>query len=116
MSRDYKSPRDGGNTPRISSKPEPSLRASKSVSESLMTYRQNEESLPDPKSPYNAITHKVRQFIPQDLACKMGCKGTKCKYDNSDWPREKMAIKGLFSHWYLLFYIFWYLRFPFSKT
>lgn len=57
------------------------------------------KDIPEQKSPYNSITHGVRRIIPQELACKVGCKGNKCKYDNSDWPEDKMAINGLFSHW-----------------
>ena len=36
------------------------------------------------------------------MACKFGCKGAKCKYDNSNWPPEKMAISGIFSNWFVL--------------
>lgn len=55
---------------------------------------------PEAKSPYNGITHGVRRMVPHELACRMGCHGAKCKYDNSDcWERDQMAVKGLFSHW-----------------
>ena len=36
------------------------------------------------------------------MACIFGCNGTKCKYDNSNWPPEKMAINGLFSNWFII--------------
>jgi hypothetical protein len=52
-----------------------------------------------PKSPYSAFTHHMRKIIPEELACSVGCGGEKCKYCNSDWPDELMAIKGIFSTW-----------------
>lgn len=52
-----------------------------------------------PKSPYNAFTHQIRKIIPEDIACSVGCGGSKCKYCNSNWPREDMDIDGVFSHW-----------------
>ena len=55
--------------------------------------------LPEPKSPYSALTHQVRRIVPQEIACKFGCKGAKCKYDSSSWPKEKMSINGIFSSW-----------------
>lgn len=55
--------------------------------------------VPEAKSPYNRVAHSVRRIIPTEMACKLGCNGTKCKYDNSNWPKEKMAINGLYSHW-----------------
>jgi hypothetical protein len=56
--------------------------------------------LPEPKSPYGAITHGVRRIMPQEIACRVGCGGKNCKYDNSkDWQPEQMAIDGIFSHW-----------------
>lgn len=57
------------------------------------------KEFPDAKSPYGHVTHGLRKIVPAELACKLGCKGTKCKYDNSDWPHEKMIIPGLFSNW-----------------
>ncbi len=58
--------------------------------------------LPEPKSPYSTITHKVREIIPQELACKVGCGGTNCKYCSSKgWNDGQMAIKNLYSHWYV---------------
>jgi hypothetical protein len=62
--------------------------------------------LPEPKSPYGAITHGVRRIMPQEIACRVGCGGKSCKYDNSkDWQPEQMAIDGIFSHWYCLIYM-----------
>lgn len=52
-----------------------------------------------PKSPYSALTHHIRKIVPEDLACLAGCNGEKCKYCNSNWPEEDMAINGVFSHW-----------------
>ena len=52
-----------------------------------------------PKSPYSAFTHQMRKIIPEELACSVGCGGEKCKYCNSDWPDELMALKGVFSNW-----------------
>ncbi len=57
---------------------------------------------PEAKSPYGLITHKVRQIVPQEIACKLGCKGAKCKYDSSNWPKEQMALDGIFSTWYCI--------------
>ncbi len=54
---------------------------------------------PEAKSPYNLLTHSVRKIIPAEIACKIGCNGNKCKYDSSNWPKEKMAIHGLYSNW-----------------
>jgi hypothetical protein len=55
--------------------------------------------LPIQKSPYNKVAQSMRRIVPQEMACSMGCGGAKCKYDNSNWPEQDMAIKGLFSHW-----------------
>lgn len=52
--------------------------------------------VPQAKSPYNPVAQSVRRIIPEKMACIFGCNGTKCKYDNSNWPPEKMAINGLF--------------------
>lgn len=52
-----------------------------------------------PKSPYGSFTHHLRKMIPEELACSVGCGGEKCKYCNSDWPDESMALKGIFSNW-----------------
>ena len=60
---------------------------------------------PEAKSPYNQVTHGLRKIFPAELACKVGCKGNKCKYDNSDWPKEKMAIPGIYSNWYSNVYL-----------
>ncbi len=73
------------------------------VTRSLDTTLTSSSSLdhfPEAKSPYNQVTHGLRKMVPAELACKIGCKGIKCKYDNSDWPQEKMAIPGIFSDWY----------------
>lgn len=80
----------------------------KSYSNSLMysrdlktaaTTTNNGGDVPEAKSPYNGLTHGVRRIMPHDLACKVGCSGAKCKYDNSNWPSDEMAIDGVFSHW-----------------
>lgn len=55
---------------------------------------------PQAKSPYNAVTQSVRRLVSQEMACKLGCRGKKCKYDSSIWPADKMAINGLFSSWF----------------
>jgi hypothetical protein len=61
--------------------------------------------LPEPKSPYSSITHKIREIIPEDLACKIGCGGATCKYCSSKgWTDDQMAIKDIFSHWYVKFF------------
>lgn len=58
--------------------------------------------IPEAKSPYNGLTHGVRRIVPAELACRMGCRGIRCKYDRSDcWEKYQMAIKGLYSHWYV---------------
>ena len=57
------------------------------------------QQFPEAKSPYGHVTHGLRKIVPAELACKMGCNGIKCTYDNSDWPKENMAIPGLFSNW-----------------
>ncbi|RNA24187.1 tyrosine phosphatase domain-containing 1-like [Brachionus plicatilis] len=54
---------------------------------------------PDAKSPYGSISQGFRKVVPHDMACKLGCKGKKCKYETSNWPPEEMAIPGIFSHW-----------------
>jgi hypothetical protein len=51
------------------------------------------------QSPYGKVAHSVREILPQEMACFMGCKGEKCKYDNGNWPEENMVIDGLFSNW-----------------
>lgn len=72
---------------------------SRSLDTSLLSSSRSLGQFPEAKSPYNQVTHGLRKIVPGELACKIGCKGAKCKYDNSDWPREKMAISGLFSNW-----------------
>ena len=64
--------------------------------------RKSVADMPEPKSSYSKLTHKVRQIVPQEIACKIGCRGTKCKYDNGDWPSDQMVLKGLYSNWYVL--------------
>ena len=61
--------------------------------------RKSMAEMPEPKSAYGSIAHGVRKIMPQDIACKIGCRGTKCKYDRSDWPIDQMAIHGIYSHW-----------------
>ena len=51
------------------------------------------------KSPYGLLTHKIRKLMPEELACIMGCGGESCKYCNSQWPVDSMAINGIFSNW-----------------
>jgi hypothetical protein len=74
----------------------------RSLNSSIMSQESLREfgSRPEPKSPYNAVAQSLRRVVPQNLACRLGCNGKKCKYDNSDWPPDKMALPGLFSHWY----------------
>nr|XP_060064653.1 protein tyrosine phosphatase domain-containing protein 1-like [Ylistrum balloti] len=53
-----------------------------------------------PKAGYNKFTEQARGMISQEKICAIFCGGKKCKYCNPDlWPKEKMAIKGLFSNW-----------------
>lgn len=54
----------------------------------------------DVKSPYGSISQSFRKAMPHEITCKIGCNGKKCKYETSNWPREEMAIPGIFSHWY----------------
>ena len=76
----------------------------------LNTNRSNSSSLsnasiksandqPPPKSPYGSFMQTIRRIVPQDLACKVGCGGAKCKYCNSEWDKDEMAINGVFSNW-----------------
>lgn len=68
---------------------------------SMSASRLSTEDIPEAKSPYNGLTHSVRRIMPAELACRIGCRGARCKYDRSDcWDNDQMAIKGLFSHWY----------------
>jgi hypothetical protein len=60
---------------------------------------ENQKPNETPKSPYNAVSHKIRKLVPEEIACKIGCSGEKCKYCNSNWPTEDMALNGVFSHW-----------------
>ena len=55
--------------------------------------------MPPAKSPYGSFMQTMRRVVPQDIACKVGCNGAKCKYCNSEWPEDEMAIRGIFSHW-----------------
>lgn len=57
----------------------------------------------DVKSPYGSISQGFRKVVPHEMACKLGCKGKKCKYETSNWPVEDMVIPGIFSHWYSFF-------------
>jgi hypothetical protein len=52
-----------------------------------------------PKSPYNAVSHKIRKLVPEEIACKVGCGGEKCKYCSSNWNADDMALNGIYSHW-----------------
>jgi hypothetical protein len=61
--------------------------------------RKSLADMPEPKSAYGSIAHGVRKIVPQELACKIGCRGAKCKYDSSNWPADQMAIHGIYSHW-----------------
>ena len=81
-------------------------RSLSSTTSSLSSYNslKTPNGAPEQKSPYNSITHSVRRVIPQEMACIIGCRGRKCKYDSSNWPPEQMAIKGIYSHWYYLKY------------
>lgn len=56
-------------------------------------------NLPEQKSPYGKVAHSMKKMVPEKMACKVGCGGAKCKYDNADWPDEDMAITGLYSNW-----------------
>ena len=117
------SPRDGGRTPRFSrdrDEPMMSSRSSNRSSSASLLFRSSvlaQNDLPEAKSPYGPLTHKVRQIVPQEIACMVGCKGEKCKYCTSNWPPEDMAINGIYSHWYfidvnnLLLWDFDYCRF-----
>ena len=82
-----------------------SLSLSKSATSASLDSNQSVRSvhlLPEPKSPYSTITHKVREIIPQELACKIGCGGANCKYcSNKGWTDDQMVIRNLFSHWYV---------------
>ncbi len=69
------------------------------VSSNSSISRKSVADLPQPKSAYGPIAHSVRKIVPQDIACKLGCRGNKCKYDSSDWPSDKMVLNGIFSHW-----------------
>lgn len=83
-------------------KEENPLRQSMSTSKLVNELGENGDEAPEAKSPYNGLTHGVRRMMPHELACRMGCRGAKCKYDRSDcWEREQMAIKGVYSHWYI---------------
>ena len=70
-----------------------SLRSNTSSLQSL-------SELPPAKSPYGSFMQTMRRVVPQDIACKVGCNGLKCKYCNSEWPDDEMAINGIYSHWY----------------
>lgn len=90
--------RGGSLSPRF----EDSARLRRSVSSSRVSTNGGESLnvVPEAKSPYNGLTHGVRRMVPAELACKMGCRGPRCKYDRSDeWTDQQMAIKGLYSHW-----------------
>ena len=78
------------------------LRSARFSTNSAMNRQSMTVDVPDAKSPYGRITHTVRQIVPQDIACKLGCRGAKCKYDNSDWPSEQMVLNGIYSNWYYL--------------
>ena len=57
-----------------------------------------------PQGAYSAVAQAVKKFVPERTACRLGCGGARCKYERSDyWNPEQMAIKGIFSHWSLLF-------------
>lgn len=72
----------------------------KSMSSSRLPVEVLTADVPEAKSPYNGLTHGVRRMVPAELACKMGCRGVRCKFDRSDcWEQDQMAIDGLYSHW-----------------
>lgn len=76
-----------------------SARSNNSLSLSFSISDINRSSLPPARSPYNAVAQSMRRLVSTEMACKLGCKGAKCKYDSSNWPENKMAIKGLYSNW-----------------
>ena len=57
----------------------------------------------DPKSVsagYNKLSENLRKFTPLAIQCAIFCGGSRCKYENSNWPPVHMAIKDIFSHWW----------------
>ena len=72
--------------------------------------RKSMAEMPEPKSPYGKLTHQVRRMVPETIACKIGCGGTKCKYDNGNWPSDQMVLNGLYSNWLIINLIVLYLK------
>ena len=64
-------------------------------------YFPSSQNLPEPKSAYNPLSHRVLKLLPHEVVCKVGCRGVKCKYDCGDWPADQMVLRGLYSGWYL---------------
>lgn len=55
-----------------------------------------------PTAKYSKLTNSLRVLTTGSMQCSMFCGGKGCKYDNpSKWSEDQMAIKGLFSHWYV---------------
>lgn len=52
-----------------------------------------------PKAKYGPAFEALRHTFDQDKACALFCKGKQCKFDNADWPNEKMAVNGIYSTW-----------------
>lgn len=52
---------------------------------------------------YSKFSESVRHLAPSGLQCRLFCGGKGCKYESGTrWKDEDMAIKGLFSHWYVI--------------
>ncbi|KAG1650964.1 Protein tyrosine phosphatase domain-containing protein 1 [Nymphon striatum] len=53
-----------------------------------------------PSANYNKISETIRCYTSNRLQCPAFCKGKNCKYDTPNcWPRDQMAINGVYSHW-----------------
>ena len=51
---------------------------------------------------YSRISEHFRHVAPGGIQCSMFCGGKLCKYENpAKMKSEEMAIKGLYSSWYV---------------
>jgi hypothetical protein len=60
----------------------------------------------------NSNVNSRKKLISINLECFLIHRGKKCKFCNSNWPLELMAIDGIYSNWFFFkcFYNF-FLKF-----